>query len=40
MTTGFPIRAEAVPVSDVAICLALTVLYFAAGFAVLRRRDL
>jgi ABC-type transport system involved in multi-copper enzyme maturation permease subunit len=26
--------------SDVAICLALTVVYFAAGFAVLRRRDL
>jgi ABC-type transport system involved in multi-copper enzyme maturation permease subunit len=26
--------------SDIAICLALTVVYFAAGFAVLRRRDL
>jgi ABC-type transport system involved in multi-copper enzyme maturation permease subunit len=26
--------------SDLAVCLALTVLYFAAGFAVLRRRDL
>jgi ABC-type transport system involved in multi-copper enzyme maturation permease subunit len=26
--------------SDVAVCLALTAIYFAAGFAVLRRRDL
>jgi ABC-type transport system involved in multi-copper enzyme maturation permease subunit len=26
--------------SDVGVCLALTVVYFAAGFAVLRRRDL
>jgi ABC-type transport system involved in multi-copper enzyme maturation permease subunit len=26
--------------SDVTVCLALTVLYFAAGYAVLRRRDL
>lgn len=26
--------------SDIAVCLALTTIYFAAGFAVLRRRDL
>jgi hypothetical protein len=37
---GFFYPAGGALVTDLALCLALTVIYFAAGFSVLRRRDL